>query len=139
MIFSVDNRLNNFSQNKNQYLTNDVINYDSKEAMMKAVITKPMCVVGDNKSTVRFEPSTPNNPFVEVSNQVYARLKRANAVKPFVDVQTKIKPDKTIEHIKQVEKEPNQILSETVTEETSLEKPKESKASKPLTPTPKKA
>ncbi len=68
MIFSVDNRLNNFSQNKNQYLTNDVINYDSKEAMMKAVITKPMCVVGDNKSTVRFEPSTPNNPFVEVSN-----------------------------------------------------------------------
>ncbi len=46
---------------------------------MKTVITKPMCVVGDNKSTVRFEPSTPNNPFVEVSNQVYVRLKRANA------------------------------------------------------------
>ncbi len=46
---------------------------------MKAVITKPMCVVGDNKSTVRFEPLPPNNPFVEVSNQVYARLKRANA------------------------------------------------------------
>ncbi|WP_375658285.1 MULTISPECIES: hypothetical protein [unclassified Bartonella] len=106
---------------------------------MKAVITKPMCVVGDNKSTVRFEPSTPNNPFVEVSNQVYARLKRANAAKPFVNVQTKIKPDKTIEHIKQVEKEPNQISSETVTEETSLEKPKESKASKPSIPTPKKA
>ncbi len=68
MIFSVDNRLINFSQNKNQYLTNDVINYDSKGAIMKAVITKPMCVVGDNKSTVRFELSTPNNPFVEVSN-----------------------------------------------------------------------
>ncbi|WP_039761437.1 hypothetical protein [Bartonella queenslandensis] len=106
---------------------------------MKVIITKPMCVVGDNKSTVRFETSTPNNPFVEISNQVYARLKRANAAKAFVDVKTKIKPDKTIEHIKHVEKEPNQIASETVTEETSLEKPKASKASKPSTSNPKKA
>ncbi|QEE08635.1 putative prophage protein [Bartonella kosoyi] len=106
---------------------------------MKAIITKPMCVVGDNKSTVRFETSTPNNPFVEISNQVYARLKRANAAKPFVDVKTKIKPNKTIEQIKQVEKEPNQTSSETVTEEPSFEKPKAPKASKPSTSTPQKA
>ncbi|WP_375686505.1 MULTISPECIES: hypothetical protein [unclassified Bartonella] len=102
---------------------------------MKVIITKPMCVVGDNKSTVRFETSTPNNPFVEISNQVYARLKRANAAKPFVEIKTKIKPDKGVEQIKQIEQEPNQ----TSTEETSLEKPKVSKASKLSTPTPKKA
>ncbi|WP_317994064.1 hypothetical protein [Bartonella gliris] len=104
---------------------------------MKAVITKPMCVVGDNKSTVRFEPSTPNNPFVEVSNQVYARLKRANAAKPFVDVKTTAKTDKAIEQIKQIEQEATQTSSEPVTEKTSLEQPKASKASK--SPTPKKA
>ncbi|WP_375609680.1 MULTISPECIES: hypothetical protein [unclassified Bartonella] len=102
---------------------------------MKAIITKPMCVVGDNKSTVRFETSTPNNPFVEISNQVYARLKRANAAKPFIEIKTKIKPDKGVEQIKQIEQETNQ----TSTEETSLEKPKASKVSKPSTPTPKKA
>ncbi len=118
-------------------MTNDVINYDSKGAMMKAVITKPMCVVGDNKSTVRFEPSTPNNPFVEVSNQVYARLKRANAVKPFIDVKTTAKTDKAIEQIKQIEQEAVQTSSEPVTEEIPLEQPKASKASK--SPTPKKA
>ncbi|WP_375678003.1 hypothetical protein [Bartonella sp. AP72JLCBS] len=106
---------------------------------MKTVITKPMCVVGDNKSTVRFEPSTPNNPFVEVSNQVYARLKRANAAKPFVDVQTKIKPDKTIEHIKQIEQEAVQTSTESAAEEIPLEQPKTPKASKPSTSTPKKA
>ncbi|MGF7156910.1 hypothetical protein [Bartonella heixiaziensis] len=43
-------------------MTNYVIDYDSKGAMMKAVITKPMCVVGDNKSTVRFEPSAQTSP-----------------------------------------------------------------------------
>ncbi|WP_375680052.1 MULTISPECIES: hypothetical protein [unclassified Bartonella] len=106
---------------------------------MKAVITKPMCVVGDNKSTVRFEPSTPNNPFVEVSNQVYARLKRSNAAKPFVDVQIKIKPDKTIEHIKQIEQEAVQTSTESAAEEIPLEQPKTPKASKPSTSTPKKA
>ncbi len=120
-------------------MTNDVINYDAKGAMMKAVITKPMCVVGDNKSTVRFEPSTPNNPFVEVSNQVYARLKRANAVKPFIGVKTTAKTDKTVEQIKQIKQEAVQTSSEPVTEETLLEKPKESKTSKSSTPTPKKA
>ncbi|WP_317994007.1 MULTISPECIES: hypothetical protein [Bartonella] len=104
---------------------------------MKVIITKPMCVVGDNKSTVRFEPSTPNNPFVEVSNQVYARLKRANAAKPFVDVKTTAKPDKAIEQIKQIEQEAVQTSSEPMTEKTSLEQPKASKASK--SPTPKKA
>ncbi|WP_375679326.1 MULTISPECIES: hypothetical protein [unclassified Bartonella] len=106
---------------------------------MKAVITKPMCVVGDNKSTVRFEPSTPNNPFVEISNQVYARLKRANAAKLFVEVKTTAKPDKTVEQIKQIEPEAVQTSSEPVTEKTSLEKPKAPKTSKSSTPTPKKA
>ncbi|WP_375629853.1 hypothetical protein [Bartonella sp. TT67HLJMS] len=104
---------------------------------MKAVITKPMCVVGDNKSTVRFEPSTPNNPFVEVSNQVYARLKRANAVKPFIGVKTTAKTDKAVEQIKQIKQEAVQTSSEPVTKEIPLEQPKASKASK--SPTPKKA
>ncbi|WP_336288717.1 hypothetical protein, partial [Bartonella sp. CB60] len=48
---------------------------------MKVVITKPMCVLGDNKDVIRFEPSTPDNPFVETSHAVYSRLKRANAVR----------------------------------------------------------
>ncbi|WP_375663539.1 hypothetical protein [Bartonella sp. CL63NXGY] len=106
---------------------------------MKAVITKPMCVVGDNKSTVRFEPSTPNNPFVEVSNQVYARLKRANAAKPFVGVKTTAKTDKAVEQIKQIKQEAVQTSSEPVTKEIPLEQPKTPKASKPSTSTPKKA
>ncbi|WP_330168788.1 hypothetical protein [Bartonella grahamii] len=104
---------------------------------MKVIITKPMCVVGDNKSTVRFEPSTPNNPFVEVSNQVYARLKRANAVKPFIGVKTTAKPDKAVEQIKQIEQEAVQTSTESAAEEIPLEQPKASKASK--SPTPKKA
>ncbi|WP_375655084.1 MULTISPECIES: hypothetical protein [unclassified Bartonella] len=106
---------------------------------MKAVITKPMCVVGDNKSTVRFEPSTPNNPFVEVSNQIYARLKRANAAKLLVEAKMVAKPDKAIEQIKQIEQEATQTSSEPMTEETSLEKPKASKVSQSSTPTLKKA
>ncbi|EJF85546.1 hypothetical protein [Bartonella rattimassiliensis] len=76
---------------------------------------------------------------VEISHQVYARLKRANAAKPFVDVKTKIKPDKVVEQIKQIKQEANQTSSETVTEEPSFEKPKAPKASKPSTSTPKKA
>ncbi|AGF74129.1 hypothetical protein BAnh1_02420 [Bartonella australis AUST/NH1] len=68
---------------------------------MKAVITKPMCVVGDSKSTVRFEPSTPDNPFVEVSHHVYARLKRANAAKPFTMINTREKPGKVVEQMEQ--------------------------------------
>ncbi|AQX19909.1 hypothetical protein [Bartonella sp. WD16.2] len=48
---------------------------------VQVVITRPMCVLGDNKATVRFEPSTKSNPFVEVSYQVYDRLKRAGAAK----------------------------------------------------------
>ncbi|WP_375665338.1 hypothetical protein [Bartonella sp. TT121SHDZB] len=93
----------------------------------------------DIKSTVRFEPSTPNNPFVEVSNQVYARLKRANAVKPFIGVKTTAKTDKAVEQIKQIKQEAVQTSSEPVTEEIPLEQPKASKASKSSTPTPKKA
>ncbi|WP_273789926.1 hypothetical protein [Bartonella sp. ML70XJBT] len=105
---------------------------------MKAVITKPMCVIGDNKSTVRFEPSTPNNPFVEVSNQVYARLKRANAVKPFVESRTTIKSEKVIEQTKPTEKEVVQTSSEPSAEETSLQQTKTPKVSKPSTPPAKK-
>ncbi|MBA9083505.1 MULTISPECIES: hypothetical protein [Bartonella] len=48
---------------------------------VQVVITRPMCVLGDNKTTVRFEPSTKSEPFVEVSYQVYYRLKRAGAAK----------------------------------------------------------
>ncbi|WP_375622664.1 MULTISPECIES: hypothetical protein [unclassified Bartonella] len=106
---------------------------------MKAVITKLMCVVGDNKSTVRFEPSTQNNPFVEVSNQVYARLKRANAAKPFVEVKTTAKTDKAVEQIKPIEQEAVQTSTETAAKEIPLEQPKTPKASKPSTSTPKKA
>ncbi|WP_273791436.1 MULTISPECIES: hypothetical protein [unclassified Bartonella] len=105
---------------------------------MKAVITKPMCVVGDNKSTVRFEPSTPNNPFVEVSNQVYARLKRANAAKLFVEVKTTEKPDKAVEQIKQIKQEAAQTSSEPAEEEISFKQPKASKVSQSSTPAPKK-
>ncbi|WP_034990084.1 hypothetical protein [Bartonella schoenbuchensis] len=50
---------------------------------VQVVITRPMCVLGDNKATVRFEPSTKSNPFVEVSYQVYCRLKRAGAAKVY--------------------------------------------------------
>lgn len=115
------------------------LNDTFKGAIMKAVITKPMCVVGDNKSTVRFEPSTSNNPFVEVSNQVYARLKRANAAKLFVDVKTTEKPEKAVEQIKQIEQEVVQTSSESAIEKISLEQPKVSKVSKSSTPTSKKA
>ncbi|WP_144754993.1 hypothetical protein [Bartonella saheliensis] len=104
---------------------------------MKVIITKPMCVLGDNKSTIRLETSTPSNPFVEVSNQVYARLKRANAAKPFVDAKTTAKPDKAVEQIKQIEQEAAQTSSETAAEEIPLKQPKASKASK--SPTSKKA
>ncbi|EJF77905.1 Uncharacterised protein [Candidatus Bartonella washoeensis] len=105
---------------------------------MKAVITKPMCVVGDNKSTVRFEPSTQTTPFVEISNQVYARLKRANAVKPFVEIKTTAKHDKAVEKVEKAEKEIVQTSTEPVVEEITPEQPKASKASKSSTPTTKK-
>ncbi|WP_273755648.1 MULTISPECIES: hypothetical protein [unclassified Bartonella] len=105
---------------------------------MKAVITKPMCVLGDNKSTIRFEPSTSSNPFVEVSNQVYARLKRANAAKPFVESKTTTKSEKTIEPIKPIEKEVVQVSSEPSAEEASLQQSETSKVSKSSTPPAKK-
>ncbi|WP_254492899.1 hypothetical protein [Bartonella sp. B1099] len=105
---------------------------------MKVIITKPMCVVGDNKSTVRFEPSTSSNPFVEISNQVYARLKRANAVKPFVEIKTTTKSEKINEPIKPIEKETVQISSESSAEETSLQQTETPKASKSSTPPAKK-
>ncbi|GAA5110927.1 hypothetical protein [Bartonella jaculi] len=105
---------------------------------MKAIITKPMCVLGDNKSTIRFETSTPSNPFVEVSNQVYARLKRANAAKPFVNIKTTEKPDKVIEQIEPVEKEVVQVSSEPGAEEAPPQQTETSKVSKSSTPPAKK-
>ncbi len=97
-----------------------------------------MCVVGDNKSTIRFETSTLNNPFVEVSNQVYARLKRANAAKPFVESKTTTKSEKIIEPIKPIEKEVVQASSKLGAEETSLQQTETPKVSKPSTPPAKK-
>ncbi|WP_254475266.1 hypothetical protein [Bartonella sp. B1098] len=105
---------------------------------MKAIITKPMCVVGDNKSTIRFEPSTSSNPFVEISNQVYARLKRANAAKPFVESKTTTKSEKVIEQTKPIEKEVLQTSSEPAAQETSLQQTETPKASKSSTPPAKK-
>ncbi|UTO27828.1 hypothetical protein [Bartonella harrusi] len=106
---------------------------------MKAIITKPICVVGDNKSTVRFEPSTQNTPFVEVSNQVYARLKRANAAKPFVESKTNAKPDTTSKKVEKEENKNGQISTEEVVEEITPKQTKTSKVFKPATSTPKKA
>lgn len=97
-----------------------------------------MCVLGDNKSTIRFETSTLSNPFVEVSNQVYARLKRANAAKPFVESKTTTKSEKIIEPIKPIEKEVVQASSEPSAEEASLQQSETSKVSKSSTPPAKK-
>ncbi|GAA5100490.1 hypothetical protein [Bartonella acomydis] len=105
---------------------------------MKVIITKPMCVLGDNKSTVHFEPSTSSNPFVEISNQVYARLKRANAVKPFVEIKTTTKSEKVIEQTKPIEKKVIQTSSKLEAEETLLQQTKTPKVSKPSTPSAKK-
>lgn len=105
---------------------------------MKAIITKPMCVVGDNKSTIRFETSTLSNPFVEVSSQVYARLKRANAAKPFVESKTTAKSEKVIEQTKPIQKEVIQTSSEPAAQETSLQQPETPKVSKSSTTPAKK-
>nr|CBI79783.1 conserved hypothetical protein [Bartonella sp. AR 15-3] len=110
------------------------LNNSPKGAKMKAVITKPICVIDDNKSTVRFEPSTPNNPFVEFpikSTYVSSVLMLA---KPFVGVKTTATPDKAVEQIKQIEQEAVQTSTESAAEEIPLEQPKVSKVSKPSTP-----
>ncbi|WP_208441552.1 hypothetical protein [Bartonella raoultii] len=67
---------------------------------MKVIITKPTCIIGNNKHTIRFEASTPSHPFLEVFNQIYAHFKHANAAKPFIKIKTTTKLDKTIEQIK---------------------------------------
>ncbi|WP_455478944.1 hypothetical protein V4B17_04105 [Bartonella sp. B23] len=51
------------------------------------VIARSMCVFGNNESTVRFGPSTLDNPFVEVFNQIYARIKCAHAAKIYQEKQ----------------------------------------------------
>ncbi|AQX30611.1 hypothetical protein [Bartonella schoenbuchensis] len=136
---------------------------------VQVVITKPMCVLGDNKTTVRFEPSTKSEPFVEVSYQVYCRLKRAGAAKVYQEwlsqnVNEKPKPNEqevsvevtqvveqitqtSIESDKQSQKEPNeQEVSVNVdtqdVEQTSIESDEQSpkaKTSKSTTRATKKA
>lgn len=46
---------------------------------MRATITRPMTVMGDEGRTVSFRPSTDEKPFEEVSLSVFSRLKRAGA------------------------------------------------------------
>jgi hypothetical protein len=46
---------------------------------MKAVITRKMVVADDTGSPKQFSPSTIDTPFVEISDAVYRRLKRARA------------------------------------------------------------
>ncbi|AQX31161.1 hypothetical protein [Bartonella schoenbuchensis] len=136
---------------------------------VQVVITRPMSVLGDNKTIVRFEPSTKSEPFVEVSYQVYCRLKRAGAAKVYQEwlsqnVNEKPKPNEqevsvevtqvveqitqtSIESDKQSQKEPNeQEVSVNVdtqdVEQTSIESDEQSpkaKTSKSTTRATKKA
>ncbi len=125
-----------------------------KGVAMKVVITKPMCVLGDNKDIVRFEPSTPDNPFVETSHAVYSRLKRANAVRLYQEQfdeqkeETKIGEQENTEIIAfdtnaaeklDKQKEDVEINGKEEIETIASEKPKVVKASKPSTNSTKKA
>ncbi|WP_455481266.1 hypothetical protein V3564_02580 [Bartonella sp. B12(2025)] len=106
---------------------------------MKAVITRSMCVFGDNKSTVRFEPSTLDNPFVEISNTVYARLKRANAARLYQEEQF-IATDVEQQLDKDTKTGSETEISKQESVETAIsEKSKAVKASKPSMDSPKKA
>ncbi|WP_455478696.1 hypothetical protein V3565_02230 [Bartonella sp. B10] len=103
---------------------------------MKIVITKPMCVLGDNKDVVRFESSTSDNPFVEVSHQVYARLKRANAAKLYQEEEcVAASTGQQLDEQKEDTKVSKQESAETIVSE----KFKTVKASKPSTDSKKKA
>ncbi|ENN91931.1 hypothetical protein [Bartonella bovis] len=100
---------------------------------VQAVITRPMCVLGDNKATVRFEPSTPSNPFVEISSQVYDRLKRAGAAKLYQEwlsqtVEEKPKPNEQEVSTDVDTQEVTQVVEET--EQTSIETDEQSKKTK---------
>ncbi|WP_413154849.1 hypothetical protein [Bartonella sp. cb54] len=121
---------------------------------MKAVITKPMCVLGDNKDIVRFEPSTPDNPFVETSHAVYSRLKRANAVRLYQEQfdeqkeETKIGEQENTEIIAfdtnaaeklDKQQEDVEVNGKEERETIASAKPKAVKASKPSTDSTKKA
>jgi|GEM_PF-1555858 len=50
---------------------------------MKAVITRPMKVAGDNGGIVSFNPATEDELFVIVSDTVFSRLRRAGAAMPY--------------------------------------------------------
>jgi hypothetical protein len=52
---------------------------------MKAVITRSMVVANDAGETEQFRPSTEDKPFVEVSEGVFGRLKRAGAAGLYVE------------------------------------------------------
>ncbi|WP_208541342.1 hypothetical protein [Bartonella capreoli] len=93
---------------------------------VQVVITRPMCVLGDNKTIVRFEPSTKSKPFVEVSYQVYCRLKRAGAAKiyqewPSQNVNEKPKPNEQEVSVDVSAQEVTQVVEEV--EQTVNEKP----------------
>ncbi|WP_455480112.1 hypothetical protein V4B17_03650 [Bartonella sp. B23] len=103
---------------------------------MKVVITRSMCVFGDNKSTVRFDPSTSDNPFVEASNQVYARLKRANAAHIYQEEQCiAADPEQPINW--KTETDSHKEISKKKETETIVSK--DAKAFKPSMDSPKKA
>ncbi len=53
---------------------------------MKAVITRSMVVGNDAGETEQFVPSTADQPYVEVSEAVFGRLKRAGAAGLYVEV-----------------------------------------------------
>ncbi|WP_455474706.1 hypothetical protein [Bartonella sp. B30(2025)] len=102
---------------------------------MKVVITKPMCVLGDDKDVIRFEPSVLDNPFVEVSHAVYARLKRANAARLYQEDEC-VASGKGQQLDEQKE---NTNISEQEASETAVsEKPKAIKDFKPSTDSKKK-
>ncbi|OPB29822.1 hypothetical protein [Bartonella sp. WD12.1] len=96
---------------------------------VQVVITRPMCVLGDNKATVRFEPPTKSKPFVEVSYQVYDRLKRAGAVKLYQqwlaqNVNEKPKPNEQEVSVDVNTQEVPQVVEQIT--QTSIESDKQS-------------
>ncbi|WP_455480865.1 hypothetical protein V3564_00220 [Bartonella sp. B12(2025)] len=111
---------------------------------MKAVIIRSMCVFCDNKSTVRFEPSTLDNPFVEVSNTVYARLKRANAARlyqeePFIATDVEQQLDKDTKTGGEAEISKKESKEQESIETVVCKNLKVAKASKPSADFTKKA
>jgi len=68
---------------------------------MKAVITRPMKVAGDNGGIVSFNPSTGDKPFAIISDTVFSRLRRAGAAVPYSEpaqqTEEPISPEETVQ------------------------------------------